>query len=413
MKVNIEDIKFKQFLYPRDGLDNETVNSYRLNIDSLPPIVVTKDLVLIDGYHRLVAYKIEGRKEVEVEVVDLESDRDVFIEAVKRNALHGKALTMHEKRRLTRQLFTKIDETDIRLTLEEIASLLGVGYRTVCAWTEDIRKQQVDERNQKIFNLWLACCTHEEIAEAINNELNRPRITQIINNVKNSILAKINTPETLQIYNVWNFSKCDPRYGLDYPGRIPGQIVENVLYYYTEPFDIVVDPMAGGGTTIDVCKAMYRRYQAYDINPIREDIQKHDIKQGFPKRAKNCHLIFLDPPYWRLQKGKYSEKSVSEMSYKNWVMFMLKLAQDSYQTVQQNGYVALLVEAFLDETDTEKFLDLPFICTRMFEDIGFTEAHRISVPITSQVKSELDVARYKKKKILLDLNRDLIIFRKE
>jgi len=39
---------------------------------------------------------------------------------------------------------------------------------------------------------------------------------------------------------------------LDFEGAIPGQIVENVLYYYTEPFQVVVDPMAGGGTTIDL-----------------------------------------------------------------------------------------------------------------------------------------------------------------
>jgi DNA modification methylase len=137
------------------------------------------------------------------------------------------------------------------------------------------------------------------LAQTFKSELTRQRISQIINTAKNSILGKICAPDSLQIYNVWNFPKCDPRYGLDYPGRIPGQIVENILYYYTEPFDIVVDPMAGGGTTVDVCKAMFRRYQAYDINPIREEIKKHDIRQGFPQRAKGCKLIFLDPPSWR------------------------------------------------------------------------------------------------------------------
>ncbi len=31
------------------------------------------------------------------------------------------------------------------------------------------------------------------------------------------------------------------------------RIVENLLYAYTEPFDVVVDPFAGGGSTIDIC----------------------------------------------------------------------------------------------------------------------------------------------------------------
>ena len=40
---------------------------------------------------------------------------------------------------------------------------------------------------------------------------------------------------------------------------MPPPIVENVLWLYTEPGDIIVDPFAGGGTTIDVAKAMGRR----------------------------------------------------------------------------------------------------------------------------------------------------------
>jgi transcriptional regulator with XRE-family HTH domain len=46
------------------------------------------------------------------------------------------------------------------------------------------------------------------------------------------------------LYNVWNFAKNDPRLGYDYAGRIPGQIVMNLLYYYTEQEELVIDPMA-------------------------------------------------------------------------------------------------------------------------------------------------------------------------
>ncbi len=76
--------------------------------------------------------------------------------------------------------------------------------------------------------------------------------------------------DSLQLFNVWNIPNRDKRYGLDFKGVIPGQIAENILYYFTEPFDVVVDPMAGGGSTIDVCRAMMRRYKTYDINPMRE-----------------------------------------------------------------------------------------------------------------------------------------------
>ena len=76
--------------------------------------------------------------------------------------------------------------------------------------------------------------------------------------------------DSLQLFNVWNIPNRDKRYRLDFKSVIPGQIAENILYYFTEPFDVVVDPMAGGGSTIDVCKAMMRHYKTYDINPMRE-----------------------------------------------------------------------------------------------------------------------------------------------
>jgi hypothetical protein len=40
--------------------------------------------------------------------------------------------------------------------------------------------------------------------------------------------------------------------------------VANLLWLYTEPGEIVVDPFAGGGTTVDAAKAMSRRVWASD-----------------------------------------------------------------------------------------------------------------------------------------------------
>ncbi|MBA4395754.1 MAG: hypothetical protein C0407_19555, partial [Desulfobacca sp.] len=34
----------------------------------------------------------------------------------------------------------------------------------------------------------------------------------------------------LKLTTCWNFNSCDPRFGFQYPGRIPGQVVLNILY---------------------------------------------------------------------------------------------------------------------------------------------------------------------------------------
>ena len=52
-------------------------------------------------------------------------------------------------------------------------------------------------------------------------------------------------PESLkpELYNIWNFAKITNE--TQHPGNIPKEIIENLLYYYTKPFDVVYDPMAG------------------------------------------------------------------------------------------------------------------------------------------------------------------------
>ena len=49
-------------------------------------------------------------------------------------------------------------------------------------------------------------------------------------------------------YDVWPF-RHDRAFGIPHPGSIPAAIIAHALHYYTPPGGLVVDPMAGGGTT--------------------------------------------------------------------------------------------------------------------------------------------------------------------
>ena len=55
-----------------------------------------------------------------------------------------------------------------------------------------------------------------------------------------------------KLYDVWNYQSANNQ--VKYPGNIPQDIIEQLLYYYTKPFDVVFDPFSGGGITIDACK---------------------------------------------------------------------------------------------------------------------------------------------------------------
>lgn len=60
------------------------------------------------------------------------------------------------------------------------------------------------------------------------------------------------------IYNVWK--QLEKTAGSSHYGNSEVRWVDNLLYLYTQPFDIVIDPFAGDGSTIDTCKKRFRRY---------------------------------------------------------------------------------------------------------------------------------------------------------
>ena len=69
---------------------------------------------------------------------------------------------MEEKRAKCRSLYTgKADEKPL------LAEILSVSERTVHNWLSRIDKDLKEERDRKIAEMWLACYTEEEIAEAV------------------------------------------------------------------------------------------------------------------------------------------------------------------------------------------------------------------------------------------------------
>ena len=63
----------------------------------------------------------------------------------------------------------------------------------------------------------------------------------------------------LRTWDLWNWNDCDKRFGDDWPGRIPAQMIAHILYYFSDQNDLVFDPMAGGGVVEDTCLAFNRK----------------------------------------------------------------------------------------------------------------------------------------------------------
>lgn len=98
----------------------------------------------------------------------------------------------------------------------------------------------------------------------------------------------------------WDFPKqsygLTPKGDNKYPGVTPALIIYNLIWRYTDPGDLVVDPMAGSGTTLDVCKEEKRRCICYDIAPTRPDVIQNDSRK-IPLEDSSVDLVFVDSPY--------------------------------------------------------------------------------------------------------------------
>jgi hypothetical protein len=395
---------------------------------------------VIDGGHAWTAYKELNREPKMVKVLTFKDDAEKIAYSRHKNInrLQQTPITYTKSvfQELKMRLGVKTDE-EVRKILRRCYNLnyhkeklkapseQDVTYNNIIVSTfqsEPITWGSFTQNNLTYldFPLWLAemvdkgeltaeqasLLNKKEIVEKLDEET-RKRLAIILRGksveaTKKGIGELVNFQP--QLYNVWNFPNCNPLFGIEYKGRIPGQIVQNVLYYYTKENDLVVDPMAGGGTTIDVCKFMNRRCLAYDINKVRNDITAvHDIRNGYPPETKDADLIFLDPPYHDMVFDFFQ-------TLEEFYAFIEKLAKDSYATIRKNGIVAFIMGNTNWKADG--FEDLSFKSYQKFIDARFKTINRISVPFSTEQYEAFDVKKTKEEKKMLSLVRDLIIFEK-
>lgn len=116
-------------------------------------------------------------------------------------------------------------------------------------------------------------------------------------------LAKKSTDDDkprLESTTLWDYPRQSygktPKGSNKYAGVTPAFVIYNMVRRYTEQGELVLDPMAGSGTTIDVCKEEGRKCIAFDISPTRPDITQNDARK-IPLADSSVDMIFIDSPY--------------------------------------------------------------------------------------------------------------------
>lgn len=408
-KIKTADVRLVKELYPRLTEDNAAIERYRAAIGLLPPIVIARDGILVDGYHRWQAHIKEGESEIDAVNLGNLSDIEILKESMIRNSHHGLQLSTSDKKKDAARLYTLLSGTPAE-RYEEISTLLSITQRTSQEYCKDARKNEVEQQKSQAWDMWLDCYSERQIAEEIG----------ITHETVGNWVAKFTTdskisqpPDSRQHFDIWQFSKSNG--DSSYFGQMPPQVVENLLWFYTEPGQTVVDPFAGGGTTIKVAKEMGRRVWSSDIAPSTPmlPIHQHNILEGWPTNApRQADIILLDPPYWKQAYERYGDnpQSLGNMSLDDFYTAWAHIVKTCSPHITPEGHIAYIISP--TQCEDGSVIDHTTDMLRACWDANLVVERRIIVPYSTQQATGQQVTWAREKKRLLKLYRDLVILKK-
>lgn len=405
-----------------EGEIGDLVESVRKHGILVPIVVVPAEegWEIVSGHRRWASARVLGHEEVPVEIREIDSKADLRRAVLEYN---------RQRRKTFSQLMREADALESLLGGEALRRRnvnlrQGAGEDCADRRNSDNREGRTDERVAKALgiggkdlyrqarSIWKAAISGDSRALSSLGQLDAG--TKSIHAAYKDLRRRDRFTAGFQPtpYDVWPF-KHDRAFGIPHPGSIPPGIVAHLLHYYTQPGALVVDPMAGGGTTVDVCESMGRRCLAFDLAPVRPEIQEWDVRRGFTFESTNCGLIFCDPPYHTMLARHYKADGVADVPLTSWIGFLEQLAKDAFATLRPGGYFALLLA-----NQTEKdlpagigYLDHAFLGYGAAVSAGFLPERRVSCPMDGAYLPQ-HVRKARVEGRMLGQVRDLLIMRK-
>lgn len=167
----------------------------------------------------------------------------------------------------------------------------------------------------------------------------------------------------LQTTTLWDYPKQSygkrPKGNNKYPGVTPAFIIWNLLQRYTKPGDLVLDPMAGSGTTLDVCEEEGRRCIGYDICPAHPKVIQNDARR-LPLPDESVDMVFIDSPYGDNEKYNDHPDNIGRISAEDERFYdeLETVAKECYRVLKPGKVLAWLIG---DQWVKRRFTPVGFI----------------------------------------------------
>ena len=467
--IPIAAIIHDEDIYPRKGIDPKRVGIFAENLRDgfkFKPIEVepARDKPgkyrLLDGAHRWSAYKSTGITETEAVIKNLDGT-DPLLYAAKK-AIGPRQLTEDEARDTARRAYNK----NTGLSSADIGKAIGRSRQTVDSYIADLRAVTQMGLDIKIFRMNRLGIPQDRIAKRLdlirtslhyhlskmpvlanstNADLSRgftvPQVAEKHNWTEPMVwsLALEDKKDLdrfkeigwgLRTWDQWEWNDCDKRFGDDWPGRIPAQLIAHILFYFSKQNDLILDPMAGGGVTPDTCLALSRRCWAFDMTDrpeTRPEIEPHtwtiptanrlDSSTANPLTSskEKPDLVIFDPPYFDKKASDYDEKSISGLPKKAYLEFLeafFALLKQNAKKTTRLAFINADWRDFQGKPAAEESHEASILIDdylSILNKTGWQHTHIIQAPMSAQRFSAVVVSAMQKKRILGVTSRYVII----
>ena len=470
-QIPISSIILDEDIYPRKGIDPRRVGIFAENIRDgfkFDPIEVEPapdkpgKYRLLDGAHRWSAYKSTGTTETEAVIKNLDGT-DPLLYAAKK-AIGPRQLTEDEARKTARRAYSK----NTSLSSADIGKAIGRARRTVDTYIADLKAATQLGIDLKIFQMNRLGIPQDRIAKrlglnqaSIHNHL--LKMATLPNLINSDLSRGFTVPQVaekhgwtepmvwslaledkedlerfkelnwgLRTWDQWEWNDCDKRFGDDWPGRIPAQLIAHILFYFSKQNDLIVDPMAGGGVTSDTCLAMNRRCWAFDMidrPETRPEIEPHtwtitaanqlnsSSTDKLTGSKEKPDLIIFDPPYFDKKASDYDENSISGLPKKEYLQFLEAFFAFLKQNAKKTTRLAFINADWRDfqnkpaSEESRKGAILVDAYLNILNKTGWWHTHFIQAPMSAQRFSAVVVSAMQKKRILGVISRYVIILK--
>jgi DNA modification methylase len=242
----------------------------------------------------------------------------------------------------------------------------------------------------------------------------------------------------LETTTVWSFPERGSwaTHQGNYRGNWAPQIPRNLIMRYTQPGDLVMDPMVGSGTTLVECRLLGRNGIGIDVNyhalmlafdrlnfepsSLYEELPKTSIRL-FHGDARNLtaiqdetvDLVATHPPYAGIitySKGMPVEGDLSQIrSLEGFLSAIEQVARECYRVLKPNKHCAILIG---DTRRHKHYIPIAYRVMERFLAVGFILRKDI-IKVQWNMKSTRDRwLRGSVRDFMLIYHEHLFVFRK-